>query len=258
MKYWTIALLLLSACGTGSGNSGGDEGPNGGETVAQQASVILSEAVAQVKAMPEVFPEVDLSDLDKAVARARIRVRPKTYAGGVETDAVNNGYDVIELNSSRWNRIFPAERKTALLLHEVFGLMGLEASANYSVSNRILIEGRFQSERTYQCQDLAANICTLRLEHDGANHAFAIYNLNCPTGTIEGLGRRNQFNYFDGRSYSAYSRCSFPQNPDQPGQCSATNAPEGEYGTLVFQPGYRFYFTGRFMGAERRVDCRGI
>lgn len=258
MKYGLMLFLFLGACGSGSGNSGGDEGPNGGETVAQQAALILSDAVAQVKSMPEVFPEVNLNALDAAAARARIRVKAKTFAGGVETDAVNDGADVIELNGARWNRIFPLERKTALLLHEVFGLMGVERSANYSISSRILIEFRFRSARTYECKDLALNVCTLRLEFDGTNHSFSFYNLSCPSGAIEGLGVRNRFDYFDGRTYSAYSGCSYPTGPDEPGLCYAGSAPDGEYGTLVFQPGYRFYFSGRFEGSQRRVDCRGI
>lgn len=268
MNFKLAAAMVVSAflmgCGSGSGGSlSGDEGAKGGDVIAQKAALIVEDVVTRVSEMPEVFPEVNQSQLAAAAARVRILVKPKTYAHGVETDAVNNGFDVIELNISRWKKLSLYEHKLALLAHELFGLIGVERSANYNISRRIYVEGRFNSNRLYECLGASASgpavKCTLRLRFDGAAHTFAIDDLNCNFPGIEGFGARRPYSYFSEKVYSTNNSCSYPINPGEEGSCSVSSPSGMEYDTLSFGSGYRFNFEGFLkQGVPQRVTCNAI
>lgn len=167
-----LSLVLFSGCG-GSSSNGGNEGPGGGDVRALEASALLPEIAGAVRASPERFPEFSLAELDQAIGRAKVIMRPRTYANGVETDATNNGHDLIELNAARWPGI-ERNQRIVLLFHEVLGLMRLEKNS-YAISNRLLrAESRFASEVTYQCES-----CQIRLIYDFTQKALIMNNGYC-------------------------------------------------------------------------------
>lgn len=252
MKRILLAVCagaLLAGCGSDNGKNGGDEGPNGGDIVAQQAQLVVDDAVAKVERMPEVFPEIPLDQLRAKAAIVKIFVKPQTFAIGVETDAINNGIDTIELNMRRWQRITRYERKLALILHELLGLIGLEKN-NYSISSRILPERRFSQDQEYACFVIPTqHKCKVRLVYDMGAKAFAVRDLGC--GSFEGypmtlFRRANGF-------YSTRSHCP-DQDPNgeegvsKPGEetinCSISSGSGREWDTLHFADGYRFTFSG--------------
>jgi hypothetical protein len=252
MKFWIwlAAAALVAGCGDRTNNQGGegDEGPKGGDVVAQEAAGIVSDVVTQVSAMPEVFPEVDLNKLSAAASRVHIIVRQKTYANGVETDATNNGYDTISLNISRWLNLTSYEQRLALLCHELFGLIGVEQSANYSVSRKIRVEGRFDSNRLFTCwghSDMTGGPvkCTLRLSFDGSQHAFSISDLNCDYPGIDAFPPHSAFNRVTEKEYSTNVSCSPNTTPGET-ICSARPGSGKEYDSLSFGVGYTFRFSG--------------
>jgi hypothetical protein len=264
-----LAAGFLVGCGSGSGGGGGnsgDEGAKGGDMVAQQAALIINDVITQVGGMPEVFPEVNQKELAAAASRVHILVREKTYANGVETDAVNNGYDTIQFNISRWKRASIYERKMAILAHELFGLIGVEPSANYNVSRRIFIEGRFNSNRLYECfghnEGEAKSVrCTMRWHFNGDRHSFTMVDLNCEYPGIDGFAHSYDFNYVDGRVYSTHDRCSYPDESGdgEMGSCSRSAGSGTEFDTVEFEPGFNFQFTGvvtRYNHAQ--VGCRAL
>lgn len=255
MKRILLALTMgaiLGGCGNDSNKSGGDEGGNGGDIVAQQAQLVVDDVVERVERMPEVFPEISLDQLRAKAASVKIFVKAKTFANGVETDAINNGVDTIELNMSRWRKINRYERKLALILHELLGLMGLEKN-NYSISSRILPERRFSQNDLYTCKTdpRAQASCEVRLVYDTMAKAFSVRDFNC--GNFSGypltLFRRNV------GFYSTHSYCmdadpngeeAIGKSPEQDGManCIARPGSGREWDTLYFADGYRFSFSG--------------
>lgn len=146
----TLVLFLSFGCADSS-NKGGNEGPGGGDVRAQEATTLFAEIVAAVGAAPERFPEFSVRELEQAIARAKVVMRPHTYANGVETDASNNGLDLIELNESRWPTL-ERNQKVVLMFHELLGLMKLEKNS-YAISNRLLrADARFATEVSYMCE----------------------------------------------------------------------------------------------------------
>lgn len=261
-----LSAAILSACGSGTGSGSGhsgDEGAKGGDIVAQQAALVVEDAVNRIRSMPEVFPEVNQAQLAAAAARVKIIVKPKTYANGVETDAINNGLDTIELNISRWKRIYIYHRKLALIAHELFGLMGVENSANYSVSRRILVEGRFNSNRLYECHGQSWQgsqvKCTMRLRYSSMAHNFTLEDLNCEHPGIEGFTNAQTYSYMNDELYSLRGGCQYPDDSDDPGLCSISSGTGREYDTLVFDHGYRFHFEGFVKNEiQQQVHCGAI
>jgi hypothetical protein len=273
MKSNVLAVLLfglLVGCGKGSGSGGGmggDEGAKGGDIVAQQAALIITDVVTQVSAMPEVFPEVDQNRLADAASRVRILVREHTYANGVETDAMNNGHDRIDLNMSRWNRAVIYDRRLAILAHELFGLVGAEPSASYNVSRRILVEGRFNSNRLYECFGASSDTndykqlrCTVRLLFNGSRHSFTTGDVNCDYPGIIGFAHDLVYSYVDGKVYSTHDGCTYPEPGDSgQGMCNRSPGTGREYDTLEFQRGYSFTFSGLMIGINRyTIGCRAV
>lgn len=244
----TGLFIALAGCsgssGTSDGKGKGDEGPNGGDSDVQQAQLVVQDVVVKVSRMPEVFPEVNLTDLQNAAGRVRIIGRPKTYANGVETDATNDGATTIELNLSRWKRMNNHDRKLALIFHELLGIMGLERN-NYAISSRILVESRFAATKEYNCQSTApqSSPCKIRLGYSSAQGRFLVQDINCGSFPNPVL---TMYSYYYG-SYSAYGECDDRDMvEDALSSCTNQAAPGNVWAGLTFSDGYEFYFEGAY------------
>jgi len=246
-KFLPIVLCLtLGAC-QGKSGAGGNEGANGGDRVAQQAALVVSDVVGIVESASADFPEISIADLKAVAARVRIIIRDRTSANGVETDASNNGYDLIELNGSRWPKITDSDRRLALIFHELLGCMGLEKNS-YALSSRLLSpENRFVKEQNFSCH-LPSGQCLLSMRYDRTQKALIVADGNCG-----GFFHALTFFYKQSRKEFYYEKpCQDPDAPDEPNggvmktACSQSSAPVDFWVGITFLDGGRFFFSGAF------------
>ncbi len=240
------AALGLTACTDAGGK--GDEGPNGGDRVAQQAASMASEVVGRVAKLPQLFPEVNIEKLREVVRRTRIIVRDRTFANGVETDAINNGVDLIEINAARWETWTDHDRRLALLFHELLGLMGLEKNS-YDISSRLLtIENRFAEEKVFVCGS-EYDPCLITMRYDQTSRGFIVR----PTDGCSDFPRSvNVYRFAGSGVYSTHSYCT-PAQPGESSSCSARPGSGLEWDTLQLMDGYEFYFSGV---GHRQLICK--
>lgn len=245
----------------------GNEGLNGGDLIAQQAATIVTEVVLLVESLPADFPEVPVDQLKAAVQRLRLIVRDKTFANGVETDASNNGFDLIELNGSRWGKISDRDRRLALVFHELLGLIGLEKNS-YSISSRLLTpENRFQVENVYTCQETSRTEtpCLLTIRFDRTQKALIV---TTQPGSADCPGFESNLNFFykhSRKDFSIEKPCIDPDLPpsSEPVACSRRSAPLNRYYSMTFLDGGRFFFSGGFhsgtgSSAVKRLMCSAL
>ena len=254
MKRYVLALaaLLLSGCQSSS-ESKGNEGPNGGDIVAQQAATTVAEVVALVESSSSDFPEVNLQSLKDISKRVKIIIREKTYANGIETDATNNGFDQIDINASRWPKIIDQDRRVALIFHELLGLLGLERNS-YGISSRLLMpQNRFAQEQIVKCGPFS---CKIRMRYDRTQKAIVIES----DGDCPYFERPLALFYRHSRKTFATSKpCVDPDNPpppDQPVPCSSSLGPENLWSAIQFLDGGRFFFEGMINGVKEQFVCR--
>lgn len=208
---------------------------------------MIAEVVALIENSPSDFPEVPIANLKAAANRVRLIVREKTFANGVETDATNNGSDLIELNGSRWQKIVDRDRRLALIFHEILGLIGLEKD-NYSISSRLLMpESRFHMEQTVTCRfEGAQTSCKLLMRFDRTQKALVVQPVpgtNCPA--LDPI----QFFYKHSRKDFRYDQpCVDPDlpPPTEPVECAQRSPPINRFSTVKFMDGGRFMFMGSF------------
>lgn len=244
MKYFIAVWLILSLCACqNSSNTSGNEGPNGGDQVAQQAAGLVHDLVSIVEANSADFPEINLDDFRQAANRVRIIRKDRTWANGVETDATNNGFDLIELNGSRWAAI-ESDRRLALIFHELLGCIGLEKNTYYISSRLLNPENRFKIEQTLQCHSPSTANCSLNLRFDRSQKALVVTDLGC--GNF--AQKMNFFYKHDRRRFSLSKPCIDPDAPppEEPYPCQTELVPEDQWASLAFLDGGRFFFTGHF------------
>lgn len=234
-----LLTLIITGCsnGGGSSNGKGDEGPMGGDQVVQQAQLIISNVVMKIENMPEVFPEVNIRALQDTGRKVKLIGRDKTFANGVETDAINDGQSTIYLNLTRWNKRKNYDRKLALIFHEMLGILGIEKN-NYAISSRLLVENRFAPQREYQCGS-----CSVLMWYDANQKGFVVQNKTCTN-----FARSNTL-VFKGTNgnYTTYNSCFFDEDEVQDGQpvmCSSPDIPRNEWNQIQFDNGYAFHFLG--------------
>jgi len=174
IKYFIFFSFLFPQFACSAGN---DQG-NGGNVDAQEVHVFLNDIVNTVESLREIFPEVDPARLRTKLAETQIVFKPKTFLNGVETDALNNGNNTIEINATRWSQPKSYNQRQAILLHELLGLVGLEIN-NYQISSRLLNQNRFLSKVPFQCQMSRDTTCNLSLSYDLSAKAFVISDANC-------------------------------------------------------------------------------
>lgn len=261
--FMAFGLCLILGCGSSAQNAGGNEGPGGGDVTAQQAAELANEILSTVRSTAKLFPEVNYVDLEKAVRRARILIKDRTFANDVETDAVNNGLDLIELNRGRWRTIIDKDRKRAILFHEILGLMGLEKN-NYFISNRLLsVKNRFADLTTYTCVSGTRN-CQVEMRYDRTAESFVVKDLGCGQFPNSPL---TFFRRVSSTTYSTNGYCPESQAPstlvapgveedDKRSQvCSIRTGSGDSWDTIVFLDGYEFYFVGVEFG-KIQLLCR--
>lgn len=251
-----LSVFIFIACSKSS-DGGGNEGPGGGDVTAQKAAALAAEVYSAVRASPSLYPEVSLDGLRAVIAKARILVRERTFANGVETDATNDGVDLIELNRQRWALITEQDRRMALLFHELLGLMGLEKN-NYFISSRMLsVKNRFAAETTYSCRR-ESHACSVIMKFDRTLNGFVVRDQNC------GDFPAYPVSIFRRISDSVYSTNGFCPEPEAvPSDQSKVSAPcsigagDGRsWDAIHFMDGYEFFFTGLGYGAgEGQIHC---
>lgn len=247
MKAPLLILTLLALAGCQKNGADGNEGPNGGGVVAQQAATLVSDIVTLVNNNSSDFPEVNLIDLEQASKRVRLIVREHTYANGSETDASNNGYDLIELNRARWAGITDEDRRLALIFHELLGCMGLE-KGNYYISSRVLTpENRFDRLQTFYCTSpLSTSQCQVSLQYDHTQKALIVRDQGCGNFL-------NTINFFYKHSRRLFSY----EKPCTEGQCMGHSAPNDRWVAISFLDGGSFFFEGFFFnGGQTQLVCR--
>jgi hypothetical protein len=269
-----FALLACSNSDTG-GNGRGDEGLGGGVIEVQQVQLMVDDIVSKVSAMPEIFPEVNIDQLVATTKKVEIIGRKKTFANDTETDATNNGSSRIEINMTRWNKLKNFNRKSALILHELLGIMGIEKN-NYSVSSRLLYEHRFGPERTYTCiQDGATATCQIVMQYDHSQDGFLVDNRDCGNFPRQAIVLYRPYtNYFSSTNYCPQNLLSVAVDGNQPvpqqpvtGDGTSPSDPVSEeeqlcqvqsgtgevWDSLYFKNGYAFHFLGV---RESQLSCR--
>ncbi len=227
-------LFMFTACGSESNKSSGkgDEGLDGGDMQIQQTQLLVDAVVNKVHAMPEVFPEIDILKLEEIAQRVKLIGKKKTYANGVETDAVNDGDSTIYLNVTRWNQRKNNERKLALIFHEMLGILGLEKN-NYAISSRFFPENRFCKISNYSCGE-----CEMSLSYLTQRKYFKVTTNNCDHFNQTIFMKYQEF-------YSNNSFCDTDEDEStEPASCMMHNNSKSEWSSLFFQDGYNFYFTG--------------
>ena len=142
-----IALFLVFQSGlaiAGDGGKGGSVG-NGGETaVGPEFTAIAYQLVQLLPEEIELLPVIQETKIIATDARLSL-------GDGVELDAMNFPAEKkILVNGGRWVRL-DCKRKYTLVLHEIFGISGIESGQNYSKSEP-MIERLFQSSNTPSCQ----------------------------------------------------------------------------------------------------------
>jgi hypothetical protein len=254
VRAWILVFILVFV-GCSSSSNGGNEGPGGGDVTAQQAGELAAEIYSAVRAAPRSYPEVNLADLQAAI-------RERTFANGVETDATNDGVDLIELNRQRWRLITERDRKRALLFHEILGLMGLEKN-NYYISSRMLsAKNRFTDKAEYRCS-FQGRTCRISMKYDRTIKGFLVEELDdCggfPSSPITIYRRLTD------AIYSSNGYC--PENEDDNSggggstskvSCSIHSGDGLHWDSLNFLDGYEFFFGGRRDGnamANGQMHC---
>jgi len=259
----TLAILffsmMLTACQNSGNNSNtegkGDEGLGGGSVDAQAVQVLVSEVVRKVESMPEVFPEVNVQELNQVASKVEIIGRKRTYANGVETNATNDGLGRIEVNMTRWARLQNPNKKIALIFHELLGILKLEKN-NYAISSRMLYESRFGAQRTYNCKTPAGQSCQIVMAYDSSQKAFRVFDKDC------GQFPRSDTKFWQNQStYSSTSACPYSDDiiedesagPSVAKTCMSTSSSGVSWDYLEFHDGYAFHFGGV---QSSQLDCQ--
>lgn len=133
----TTLLLLLSMS-----SFAGDKGGNGGDATASEFSRLALRSYQAFNQSCTEHPEEPscslLEEYKDAVYHATITVKERVYASdGRERDAINNGYDEIEIGHLRWKKL-NERKKLSIVIHEYLSLKGIEKSDRYAQSNSIL------------------------------------------------------------------------------------------------------------------------
>lgn len=120
----------------------GNEGAHGGDPYSMEfvtLAQILSDTLAKANGDQLARYNVSAKEFAKAVQSVRIITVEKDDAilGGAEVDGINfPEKNTILVNSDRWREL-PLLSKAQLVLHEYFGILGVERD-NYSVSGHFL------------------------------------------------------------------------------------------------------------------------
>ena len=136
----SLALLLLGASSLKAAPVEGRETGNGGDAVALEFQVSAQEAIQDISKNQARYPKAQAGELMRAFVGASILVTDKPLfvkKGDVtqESAAVNfHGPDTILINRDRWREIKTVQVRRALALHEILGLLGVESTGDYSVS----------------------------------------------------------------------------------------------------------------------------
>jgi hypothetical protein len=140
-------MIVLFGCALGA-----DQGRGGGDQIGLEFTGLAHTIVDILeKKTAGEFPEVRVSDFKKAIAQTKVIVLEKTYARGVETDASNNGVDLIEVSRTRWkNSEYTLNKRLQIVFHEYLGILGLERD-NYNISSRFLSDN--PHTKGYSCKD---------------------------------------------------------------------------------------------------------
>ena len=139
MKTSAFVAALMSALTTVSAYAGRETG-NGGDPLELEFKRSAQEAIQDVKADPEKYPRLKDVDLMKTILGTDVHVvdQPLFVKKGEvskESTAMNyNGPDTILINRQRWSEIVDAKIRRALALHEVLGLLKIEGTGDYSIS----------------------------------------------------------------------------------------------------------------------------
>lgn len=122
----------------------GREG-NGGDGVALRFTMAGQKAIQAVLEDPNDYPELAKVNLKKTLDQAKILItdQPLTVrANGVNQSSVainHPNQDLILINREAWNRQSPQVQQ-GLALHEILGLLGIESTGRYAVTQRFLMQ----------------------------------------------------------------------------------------------------------------------
>lgn len=142
MKIFVFLTLFIgSAVSSAKINNGGNVG-NGGDPIAleflQNANKVIEDVFSDLRS----YPEVKNVDLRATLQKIKVVITEETL--WVEVDgrkqvstAVNfPATNTVVINRALWYKIATRERKLSLVFHEILGLVGLEKSGDYSISQR--------------------------------------------------------------------------------------------------------------------------
>jgi hypothetical protein len=117
---------------------------HGGDPLALEFTQAANSALAVLEASPATFPEIVGAHLDTVIAKAKVLISdaPLTVEeNGVTQESVAVNYpstQTVVINRSRWEAIATYDVKSAVALHEILGLKGIESTGVYTISQRYL------------------------------------------------------------------------------------------------------------------------
>ncbi len=127
----------------------------GGDSIALDFQSTARYDLAFIRQNPNIFNgKVDINQLEKVIAAAKVEVQDQVFLGEVEKIAVNySNPDRIVVGSKRWLQIpLNDPRKLTLVLHEYFGLMGLD-DTSYELTELFLraVNAHKSTTPLYRC-----------------------------------------------------------------------------------------------------------
>jgi len=144
VRFLFLPLLLIGVGGAALANEGGHGTGNGGDSVAMEFYAIGSAFVKALTVDPATatkFPEVNASAFSRAIEDTIVRGTDEILRDqlGNEKTAINyreNGKAYVKVHRSEYDAL-PTLLRQRLVFHEYLGVLGLEKSDDYHISNRL-------------------------------------------------------------------------------------------------------------------------